>query len=392
MGLPLFYAKWELFRPMTQISAPPRKVADQHQGKNTLADSMVTAKRIGRFRPVGIRQIMLWEIAAVVVVAAWFPLGLASWIVLGAGIVVVAVTSVRLDGLCGYQWVGVYRRYRARRATHQRRGGDPLQAMLPGLRISQHIDRAGNRAGVAKVDDSFVSVVRVAPALPVSSSVLLGLLRKAYDRTDIRLCAAELVTWSVPSPPRARYFGDERDTQPLQIHWLALRYQPSLAPGAALARGGGDTGAVRAVASSAIALVSEVAKLGLPAVALDQNDLRQELQVALGVPGGSVKITETWQDFSFGAIRQLGFGTRQGKDDLAVLGRWVNGAAFTATSLTLHRDQRGRVRGTGLVRVGVRPTDGRMTIRQVSKALGVPLTTRNGRQELALRGTLPLAL
>ncbi|HEY4453614.1 MAG TPA: type VII secretion protein EccE [Pseudonocardiaceae bacterium] len=338
---------------------------------------------------------MLWEIAAVVVVATWFPLRLASWIVLGVGIVIVALTSMRFDGLCGYQWVGVYQRYRARRSAHKRQGsGDPLQAMLPGLRISQHIDRAGNRAGVAKVDDSFVSVVRVAPALPVSSSVLLGLLRKAYDRTDIRLCTAELVTWSVPSPPRARYYGDERDTQPLQFHWLALRYKPALAPSAALARGGGDTGAVRAAASSAIALVSEVAKLGLPAVALDQNDLRQELLVALGVgnPGGGVKITETWQDFSFGAIRQIGFGTRQGKDDLGVLGRWVNGAAFTATSLTLHRDQRGRVRGTGLVRVGVRPTDGKMTLRQVSKALGVRLTTRNGRQELTMRGTLPLAL
>lgn len=378
---------------MTQISAPPKTFAEQHKGKNTLAEGMVTAKRIGRFRPVGIRQIMLWEIAAVVVVAAWFPLRLASWIVLGVGIVIVALTSTRFDGLCGYQWVGVYQRFRARRSTHQQRGGDPLQAMLPGLRISQHIDRAGNRAGVAKVDDSFVSVVRVAPALPVSSSVLLGLLRKAYDRTDIRLCTAELVTWSVPSPPRARYYGDERDTHPLQIHWLALRYKPALAPSAALARGGGDTGAVRAAASSAIALVSEVAKLGLPAVALDQNDLRQELLVALGVGNpGAVKITETWQDFSFGAIRQIGFGTRQGRDDLAVLGRWVNGAAFTATSLTLHRDQRGRVRGTGLVRVGVRPTDGKMTIRQLSKTLGVRLTTRNGRQELAMRGTLPLAL
>jgi hypothetical protein len=266
--------------------------------------------------------------------------------------------------------------------------------MLPGLRISQHIDRAGNRAGVAKVDDSFVSVVRVAPALPVSSSVLLGLLRKAYDRTDIRLCTAELVTWSVPSPPRARYYGDERDTQPLQIHWLALRYRPSLAPSAALARGGGDTGAVRAAASSAIALVSEVDKLGLAAVALDQNDLRQELLVALGVgnPGSGLKITETWQDFSYGAIRQLGFGTREGRDNLAVLGRWVNGAAFTATSLTLFRDQRGRVRAAGLVRVGVRPTEARMTNRQLSRMLGVRLMSRSGRQELAVRGTLPLAL
>ena len=335
---------------------------------------------------------MLWEIVAVVVVAGWFPT--ATWPAgsySGAGIV---DHRIDLDAFRRTVRLPVGGRLPAlsRQARGAGGGGDPLLAMLPGLRISQHIDRAGNRAGVAKVDDSFVSVVRVAPALPVSSSVLLGLLRTAYDRTDIRLCAAELVTWSVPSPPRARYYGDERDTQPLQIHWLALRYQPSLAPSAALARGGGDTGAVRAAASSAIALVSEVAKLGLPAVALDQHDLRQELLVALGVPGGAAKITETWQDFSFGALRHIGFGTRQGRDDLAVLGRWVNGAAFTATSLTLHRDRRGKVRASGLVRVGVRPTEGKMTIRQLSKALGVRLTTRNGRQELAMRGTLPLAL
>lgn len=335
---------------------------------------------------------MLWEIAAVVVVASWFPVRPASWIVLGAGIVVLALTSVRFDGLCGYQWVAVLRRFRRRRVMRTKRGGDPLQTVLPGLRISQHIDRAGNRAGVAKVEDAFVAVVRVAPALPVAPQTLLSLLRKVYDRTDIRLDTAGLVTWSVPSPPRARYFGDERDTMPLQIHWLALRYRPSLAPSAALARGGGDTGAVRATASAAIALVSEVAKLGLPVVALDQNDLRQELLVALGVGNaGAVTLTETWQDLSFGAIRQLGFGTREGKDDLAVLGRWVNGAAFTATSFTLHRDQRGRVHGSGLVRVGVRPTEGRMTTRQVSRLLGVRLLSRNGRQEPTLLGTLPLA-
>ena len=380
---------------MSQLSAPPREIGESRKGKNTLAERVVTAKRIGRFRPVGIRQIMLWEIAAVAVAAAsWFPPRLASWIVLGIGGAVVLVTSVRLDGLCGYQWIGVYRRYRGRRAAHAERTGDPLRTMLPGLRISQHIDRAGNRSGVAKVDDSFISVVRVAPALPVAPHTLLSLLRKAYDRTDIRLSTAELVTWSVPSPPRARYYGDERDTQPLQIHWLALRYRPSSAPSAALARGGGDTGAVRAAASAALALVSEVDKLGLAAVALDQNDLRQELLVSLGVgnPGAGVKITETWQDFSFGAIRQVGFGTREGSDDLAVLGRWVNGAAFTATSLTLFRDQRGRVRARGLVRIGVRPTEGRMPIRRLSRILGVRLMSRNGRQELAVRGTLPLAL
>lgn len=379
---------------MSQLSAPPREVGESHKGKNTLAESVITAKRIGRFRPVGIRQIMLWEIAAVVVAASWFPTRLASWIVLGVGAGIVLVTSVRLDGLCGYQWIGVYRRYRGRRAAHAERTGDPLRTMLPGLRISQHIDRAGNRAGVAKVDDSFISVVRVAPALPVDPRILLSLLRKAYDRTDIRLSTAELVTWSVPSPPRARYYGDDRDTQPLQIHWLALRYQPSAAPSAALARGGGDTGAVRAAASTAIALVSDVDKLGLAAVALDQNDLRQELLVALAVgnPGSGLKITETWQDFSFGAIRQLGFGTREGKDDISVLGRWVNAAAFTATSLTLFRDQRGRVRARGLVRIGMRPTEGRLTTRQLSRILGVRLMSRNGRQELAVRGTLPLAL
>jgi hypothetical protein len=147
------------------------------------------------------------------------------------------------------------------------------------------------------------------------------------------------------------------------------------------------------VAGAAIALVNDVAKLGLAAVALDQTDLRQDLLVALGVGNaGGVKITETWQDFSFGPVRQLGFASREGRDDLAVLGRWVNGAAFTATSFTLHRDQRGRVRGTGLVRVGVRPTEARMTVRQLSRTLGVRLLSRNGRQELAVRDTLPLAL
>jgi len=355
---------------------------------------MVTGIRIGRFRPVGIRQIMLWEIVALVVVASWYPIRIAGWIVLGLGVLVIALTSVRFDGLCAYQWLGGYARFRRRRAAGKQRGGDPLNAVLPGLRLHQHVDRAGNRAGVANVDDSWVSVVRVAPAMPIDPRPLLALLRKAYARTDIRLSAAELVSWSVPSPPRARYYGDQRDTQPLQMHWLALRYRPADAPSAALARGGGDTGAVRAAASAGIALVSDVAKLGLPAAVLDQAELRQELLVALGVgnSGGNVQVTETWQDWSIGSLRQLCFAARDGQGEIAVLGRWATGAAFTATSYTLGRDSRDRIRGRGLVRVGIHPTEARMTGRQLNRLLGVRLLSRNGRQDLSVRGTLPLAL
>jgi type VII secretion protein EccE len=353
--------------------------------------------RIGLFRPVSIGQIALWEVALVAVAGTVYPFRTVSIVVAAVALVVVAATSVRGAGLCLYQWFGVYARFRGRRSK-PRRGIDPLAAILPQLRLRRQIDRAGNRAGVADLGDSLAAVVRLTPAGSPNPTALLDVLGAAFARTDIRLAGAELVVWSMPSPPRARYYGDRRDFEPMQVQWLALRYRPADAPAATRARGGGETGAAKATASAAMALVGKLAEAGYAGVVLDEPELRQELLVALGSDhaalggGQQFAVKETWHDWTIGSLRQITFLPRHERGGPVLLGRWTPQAAFTCTSYSLRRTARGEVRGDARVRIGVHPTAKIPTAKQVGRALGVQLLARNGRHGESVLDTLPLAL
>jgi type VII secretion protein EccE len=253
-------------------------------------------------------------------------------------------------------------------------------------------------AGLVDLGDSLTAVVRLTPIVAPDPAGLLAVLSETFDRTDIPLAGAELVVWSMPSPPRARYYGDQRDLEPLQVYWLAVRYRPADAPVAALARGGGDTGAARATATAATALAARLAIAGYPSLVVDEPELRQELLVALGSDhtalGGGAELTgrETWRDWSIGTLRQLSFTPRTERDGMKVLGRWTAQASFTCTSYSLRRTARGEVRGDGRVRIGVHPTARIPSAAQLGRALGVELLSRDGRHGTSVAETLPLAL
>ncbi|HEX4705998.1 MAG TPA: type VII secretion protein EccE, partial [Pseudonocardiaceae bacterium] len=257
----------------------------------------------------------------------------------------------------------------------------------------------GNRVGLADLGDSLTAVVRLTPAASPNEVALVDILVDAFERPDLRLAGAEVVVWALPSPPRARYYGDQRDLEPLRVHWLALRYREADAPAAALARGGGEVGASKATASAALALVGRLAGAGYAGVVLDEPELRQELLVALGSDhaglggGAQVAVKETWQGWSIGSLRQISYVPRYERAGLALLGRWTPQAAFTCTSYTLRRTDRGQLRGHGLVRIGVHPTARIPTAKQIGRALGgVSLLARNGRHGESVLDTLPLAL
>jgi type VII secretion protein EccE len=350
--------------------------------------------RIGLLRPVGIGRVAVWELAVVAVVATVYPWRTVSIVVAAVALVAVALTSVRTSGLCLYQWIVVRARFRRHPATAK--GRDPLAIVLPGLTLRRQIDRAGNRAGLADRGDSLTAVVRLTPAADPNPAVLLDVLADAFERTDLRLAGAQLVVWSVPSPPRARYYGDQRDFEPIQVHWLAVRYRPADAPGATLARGA-ETGAARATAAAALTLAGRLADVGYAGVVLDEPELRQELLVALGADqaamggGTEISVKQTWQGWSIGTLRQISYVPRTTEGGRAVLGRFASQAAFTCTSYSLRRNDRGELRGESLVRIGVHPTARIPSVTQVGKALGVELLLRNGRHGQSVVDNLPLA-
>jgi type VII secretion protein EccE len=355
----------------------------------TLADSS-TRHRSRWLRPVTAGQIAVWQIAALAVLLTVNPFGVTGIAVAAAAVLVVAATSVRRGGLCLYQWFGV-------RLTYLRRAkpspsADPIEAVLPGIRFVRHVDRAGNRVGLASIGADRVAVVRLPSGVRPEFDVLVTALRDAQQRSDIPLAGAQLVVWAVPGPT---------SVEPMRIHWLALRYRPSVAPGAALARGGGSTGSDRAAASAALGLVGRLAEAGQAAAVLDEPELRQDLLVALGAdprafagstPGARpvVTVAESWRSWSIGRLTQASFspGPRVATE---ILGSMIPGTEFTCTSLLLRRTPRGTTESSVSLRLGYLAKHAQQRPEAMVRRLASDLYPTTGRQSAGLHRSLPLA-
>ena len=341
-------------------------------------------------RPVTAGQIAVWQIAALAVLVTVQPFDVTGIVVAAVAVLVVAATSVRRGGLCLYQWIGVRLGYlrRARPSPSQ----DPIEAVLPGLRVIRHVDRAGNRVGLAAAGSDRIALVRLPSGVRPDFDVLVTALREAQQRSDIPLAGAQLVVWAVPGPT---------SVEPMRIFWLALRYRPSVAPGAALARGGGATGADRAAASAALGLVGRLAEAGQAASVLDEPELRQDLLVAIGAdprafagntPGARpvVTVAESWRSWSIGRLTQTTFapGLRVANEVLGVL---VPGTEFTCSSLLLRRTPRGTSETSVSLRLGYVAKHAQQRPEPMVKRLAGDLYPCNGRQSAALMRSLPLA-
>jgi type VII secretion protein EccE len=355
----------------------------------TLADTS-TRHRSHWLRPVSAGQIAVWQIAALAVLLTVNPFGVTGIAVATAAVLVVAATSVRRGGLCLYQWLGVRLAY-FRRAKPSP-SPDPVAAVLPGLRFVRHVDRAGNRVGLASIGADRVAVVRLPSGVRPELDVLVTALRDAQQRSDIPLAGAQLVVWAVPGPT---------SVEPMRIHWLALRYRPSVALGAALARGGGSTGSDRAAASAALGLVGRLAEAGQAAAVLDEPELRQDLLVALGAdprafagstPGSRpvVTVAESWRSWSIGRLTQASFAPGP-RVALEILGALVPGTEFTCTSLLLRRTPRGTTESSVSLRLGYVAKHAQQRPEAMVKRLARDLHPTTGRQSKAVLRSLPLA-
>jgi type VII secretion protein EccE len=319
-----------------------------------------------------------WQLAVLAVLATGFRVSPGTVTVMALAGLLVAATSVRVGGLCGYQWVVVLARYVLRRRRTAAR--TPVRAVAPKLAVHQHEDRVGNRTGIATLDGDHVAVVRLVPATHPDPRLLVSLLHKAIDRDDYPISGARLVVLAVPASP-----------WPARMYWLALRYRAADAPWAALARGGGVAGCRKAVASAAQRLVSDLAGAGCAGTALDAPELSSELLVALGVSHGA-RAEESWRHWSAGSVRQACFTPRSPADAFPLLGRCVPDATFTCTAYSVTRAiPGGPPRVTATIRLGVLGKQFWLTPERVAGKLGVRLLPANGRQVDGVLATLPLA-
>ncbi|MGW5719103.1 type VII secretion protein EccE [Amycolatopsis sp. NPDC003865] len=322
--------------------------------------------------PVRPLQAALWEIAGIAVLLAWLVDGVSQPVRIGvsaaAGLLVL-LTSVRFAGRHLAGWALTWTAFRLRRHDTRHESPDPLLHVAGPVKVRQHVDRAGNRFGVAEVDGGWSALVRLTQG-PGAPGPLVDALHEAYRRTDVPLASAQLLTWAIP-----------RGEQVLRVRWLAVRYRPDLAPVAALARGGGDLGALRSTASAALSLMGALAEAGYQSTVLEAGELAKELRVALGVQGAPGGEPDRWRSWTWGGGAQMCFRPRSAR----VLDFSVPGAAFTATSYTLTRTPGGREKAEVTIRVGARPG-------APVPAPGIPVVPLHGRHGAAVRQTLPLAL
>jgi type VII secretion protein EccE len=321
--------------------------------------------------PIRPLQAAVWEIAAIAVLLVWLVDAVAQPVRIGVSVLaglVVLLTSVRFAGRHLGGWAVTWTGYRLRRHDTRRDSPDPLHNVAGPVQVRQHVDRAGNRFGVAEVDGGWSAIVRLTPGTG-SPRALVDILHEAYRRTDVPLASAQLLTWAIP-----------RGEQVLRVRWLAVRYRPDQAPIAALARGGGDLGALRSTASAALSLMGSLAEAGYQSTVLEAGELAKELRVALGVQGSTDAPPDRWRSWTWGGAAQMCFRPRSPR----TLEVSVPGAAFTATSYTLTRTPGGREKAEVTIRVGARPGDPVPAPGSV-----VPL---HGRHGAAVRKTLPLAL
>ncbi|GLY66197.1 type VII secretion protein EccE [Amycolatopsis taiwanensis] len=321
--------------------------------------------------PGGFAQIAAWEVAAIPLSLHWCD-RLARIAVAGVAALLGGTASVRVAGRRPFGWVFTWISYRLLQHRAHATGVDPLRALAHDFRLRQDVDRTGNQFGVAGVGDGWSAVIRMSGDPPVRT--LLAALRVACADDEIPLAGAQLVI---------RSDGAER------VHLLAVRYRPGQAPLAAVVRGGGEAGELRATTRAAQALLATLAESGQCGHLLEVGELATELRAALGAHVAGPSATDGWSWWSAGGTTQASFAARGRPDPECTLAARSPTASATVSSYTLWRTDSGKLQEELTIRLVKRQTP-RFAPR--AREVDVTVFPLYGRQASGVRRTLPLAL
>ncbi|MEV7615284.1 type VII secretion protein EccE [Streptomyces sp. NPDC089799] len=277
----------------------------------------------GRFGPFRLQQLVLLQVAAALLLAAWVvdPLLLVPAGVPAAVLLVLAVVRRHRRSLP--EWIGTalaLRRRRRRAAAFAVPAGTepglaPVVEADPALRTYTFSDRDRRPVGMIGDGTFLTAVVQVdmdATALRPDRSARplpLGIVRDVLEVDGIRLESAQLVqhTQPAPAPHLPAQSMAARNYAPLQartgtpavrLTWVALKLDPELCPEAVAARGGGLTGAQRCVVRVADQLASRLAGAGFRATVLTEQELTSAL--ATSTCANPMAITQAGRSTSTG--------------------------------------------------------------------------------------------
>ncbi|WP_239082228.1 type VII secretion protein EccE [Actinoplanes teichomyceticus] len=186
--------------PPRQPQAPPLRPAGA-------AAEVRPVPRRGRVGPVSLTQLAVAELAVLATVAAALR-GPVPAVLTGAlGLALTGVLLARQRGRWWWEHRGIARRYARRRAAVAQTGPGPMLAALrtiaPGLAVRDLTAPDGTRAGVARDEGGWFSVVALRPTAPTghdAAPVPLDALVDAVAATEQPGVVLGLVTHTVPAP------------------------------------------------------------------------------------------------------------------------------------------------------------------------------------------------
>ncbi|MET9661112.1 type VII secretion protein EccE [Streptomyces sp. NPDC006510] len=262
--------------------------------------------RVGKLGSFRLQQLVLLEIAAALLLAAWVvePLLLAPAVVVAGVLVLLAVVRRHRRSLPELLGTVLSLRARSRRAgslelpASTEPGIAPVVECDPALRTYSFSDRDRRPVGMIG-DGTFVTAVLqvesdVSALRPDRSAqpLPLALVRDVLEVDGIRLESAQIVqhTQTAPAPHLPQQSVAARNYAPLQaqtgspavrITWIALKLDPELCPEAVQARGGGLAGAQKCVVRAADQLSSRLTGAGFRATVLTEQELTSAIATSV---------------------------------------------------------------------------------------------------------------
>ncbi|MPY53999.1 type VII secretion protein EccE [Streptomyces acidicola] len=289
-------------RAQQQQGGPGRRRSSRPPAPAPTAASPRTLPRPGGLGPVRLQQLILVELAAAIMLAAWVTD--VSWLLAPAGAVaalLLLLAVLRRGRRPLPEWYETTRALRRRKRDAKLPvppGTDPMLAPTvecdPALRTYSFVSRDDRSIGMIGDGTFLTAVLFVQPAdqplRPESAGrqLPLQLIQDALEVDEIRLASAQVVQHTQPAPAphlpeqslAARSYGplQARAGSPaLRLTWVALKLDPELCPEAVKARGDGVPGTQRALLRAADQLASRLAGAGFKATILDENELVQAL-------------------------------------------------------------------------------------------------------------------
>ncbi|MTJ61010.1 type VII secretion protein EccE [Nocardia seriolae] len=351
-------------------------------------DSGATAGRplLGR---ISFANLVWAQVSGLVVMVVALRCGLVWWGALALGIVVGLVLLLPLGKRTVSDWIATRGRFRARRGhppadiiDFRAPDGRSLGLYWDGSRVVAVVEVLAPKGGLTRLGRSTVASTHLLP---------LPELAKSLSRHDILLSGIDVVSHGYRSrsgTPAGAIYESLLGPLPATAHrtvWLAIAFDPIVCPEAAARRGGGLSGACRAVTIATQRIVRTLEDAECAARLLTAPEIRQAaLLVTAGVDPG--ELSQHWRYAELGNSVNIGAAVdphRLASDLLAQL--WVPASRGTTVAVRLRPG-----RDADTVRIGA---SWRLTARELpEEPVQQHMISMNGRHREGLLAHLPFAV